>query len=225
MAAILIPCFSNRAFAFCSSTSCPLQYGHQSAERKKRRTVPFGPFKVSRVCSRPNWSRSEKAGAFWPTASPIAASGFTDAFRIVLPSSAPETVTLSPNRPAAWSGGSRLYNCLEVSSYSIFAPVASLSVHLGNSAKASSEVQFALMMIPDHGPEFGWLFWPFRERPAANRSTRAGNNGRFAILHSPWRDFEVAMTCCFLHPNIRRAAFACNSRFSGTPRASSQEDV
>jgi hypothetical protein len=32
IAASLIPCFSNRAFALCSWTSCPLQYGHQSAE-------------------------------------------------------------------------------------------------------------------------------------------------------------------------------------------------
>src|SRR5436190_3281486 len=71
MAASLTPCFSNRGIALCSWTSCALQNGHQSAERKKRRTVPFVPFKLSRVCTRPNWSRTEKAGAFWPTATPI----------------------------------------------------------------------------------------------------------------------------------------------------------
>src|SRR5712692_855812 len=58
MAASLTPCFSNRGMALCSWTNCPLQNGHQSAERKKRSTVPLGPFKESRVCTRPYWSCS-----------------------------------------------------------------------------------------------------------------------------------------------------------------------
>src|SRR5256885_1000025 len=82
MAASLTPCFSNRGIALCSWTSCPLQNGHQSAERKKRRTVPFVPFKLSRVCISPNWSRAEKAGAFWPTASPIDIESSPDGHRV-----------------------------------------------------------------------------------------------------------------------------------------------
>src|SRR5260370_40089640 len=48
MAASLIPCFSNLSVAACSSTSCALQKGHQSAERKNSRMVPFVPFNVCR---------------------------------------------------------------------------------------------------------------------------------------------------------------------------------
>ena len=35
MAADLIPCFSNRAFASYGSARCPLQYGRQLAEHRK----------------------------------------------------------------------------------------------------------------------------------------------------------------------------------------------
>ena len=72
MAATLMPRASNFCFAFCSWTSCALQKGHQSAERKKSRTVPFAPFNVSMDWSWPNWSRSAKAGAFCPTCNPTA---------------------------------------------------------------------------------------------------------------------------------------------------------
>ena len=57
-----IPCSSNRALAPSSSTSWPLQYGHQSTERKNRSTVPCFPLSVSRFCSCPNWSGAEKPG-------------------------------------------------------------------------------------------------------------------------------------------------------------------
>ena len=58
----------------CSSTNSPLQYGHHSAERKKRITVPFDPFSAARSCSRPNLLWAAKAGAFWPMFNPMAVS-------------------------------------------------------------------------------------------------------------------------------------------------------
>src|SRR6266851_5162419 len=70
MAANLIPCASNRCFAPCSCTSCALQYGHQSAERKNSTTVPFGLFRLSLDISRPNWSWAVKDGIFRPTFEP-----------------------------------------------------------------------------------------------------------------------------------------------------------
>src|SRR6516165_5780385 len=71
MAANLIPCVSNCCLAPCSFTSCALQYGHQSAERKKRSTVPFGLFRLSLDNSCPNWSRAVKSGIFRPTFEPV----------------------------------------------------------------------------------------------------------------------------------------------------------
>ena len=50
----LTRCCSNVALAFCSCTSCALQNGHQSAERKKSMTVPLEPFKDSFDCLWPN---------------------------------------------------------------------------------------------------------------------------------------------------------------------------
>src|SRR6266852_7951139 len=44
MAASLTPCFSNRGIALCSWTSCPLQNGHQSAERNKEKNGAFRSF-------------------------------------------------------------------------------------------------------------------------------------------------------------------------------------
>jgi hypothetical protein len=151
MAASLTPCFSNRGMALCSWTSCPLQKGHQSADRKKRRTVPFLPFKVSRVCTLPNWSCTEKAGAFWPTASPIDI-GCTEATRIVSPSSVPRTVTLSPRWAVTDPCGSRPYITLLVSSYRVsFAPGTFL-VHSEDSLNASSALQLLDTIVPDHAP-------------------------------------------------------------------------
>ena len=46
--------------------------------------MPCGPFRVSRVCSWPNWSRAENAGAFCPTASPIEVSISRDATWMVV---------------------------------------------------------------------------------------------------------------------------------------------
>src|SRR6267378_1111621 len=40
MAASFSPCASNRCFVLCSCTSCALQKGHQSAERKERTPAP-----------------------------------------------------------------------------------------------------------------------------------------------------------------------------------------
>src|SRR5229473_1048737 len=80
MAASFNPCASNLCFAFCSCTSCALQKGHQSAERKKRSTVPFGPLSVSLDCSCPNWSRMENAGAFCLTAETLLADESSCAF-------------------------------------------------------------------------------------------------------------------------------------------------
>src|SRR5713226_1168129 len=74
MAASFSPCASNLCLAFCSCTSCALQKGHQSAERKNRRTVPFDPFKVSFDCPWPNWSCAANVGAFCPTGRPIVAA-------------------------------------------------------------------------------------------------------------------------------------------------------
>src|SRR5260370_21093707 len=71
MAANLIACASNRCFAACSCTSCALQYGHQSAERKNSTTVPFGLFRLSLDISRPNWSRAVKGGIFRSTFEPV----------------------------------------------------------------------------------------------------------------------------------------------------------
>src|SRR5713226_85832 len=71
MEANLIPLVSKRCFAFCSCTSCALQNGHQSAERKNKSTVPFVPFSVSLGTSSPNWSRAVKGGIFWPTFGPV----------------------------------------------------------------------------------------------------------------------------------------------------------
>src|ERR1700752_5214025 len=78
MAASFRLCASNLCFAFCSCTSCALQKGHQSAERKKRSTVPFGPLSVSLDCSCPNWSGMENAGPFCPTESPTAETLLAD---------------------------------------------------------------------------------------------------------------------------------------------------
>jgi len=39
-----------------------LQYGHQSAERKKTTIAPFGPSDEARVCVLPSWSVPEKSG-------------------------------------------------------------------------------------------------------------------------------------------------------------------
>src|SRR6266851_2068290 len=75
MAANLIPCASNFCFVFCSCTSCALQNGHQSAERKNKSTVPFVPFSVSLDTSSPNWSRAVKGGIFWPTFGPVNRAG------------------------------------------------------------------------------------------------------------------------------------------------------
>src|SRR6267143_1644127 len=71
MAANLIPCPSKRCLAFCSCTSCALQNGHQSAERKKRSTTPREPFRVSLDRSCPNWSWATKGGIFCPALDPV----------------------------------------------------------------------------------------------------------------------------------------------------------
>src|SRR5207245_698417 len=44
----------SRSACFASSTSWPLQYGHQSALRMKAITAPARPAIVSSVCRRPN---------------------------------------------------------------------------------------------------------------------------------------------------------------------------
>src|ERR1700687_1462554 len=185
MAASLTPCFSNRGMALCSWTSCPLQNGHQSAERKKRRTVPFVPFKVLRVCTFPNWSRMEKVGAFWPTASPMDINS-TEATRIVSSSSVPRTVTESPRRAVTNSCGSSEYMTLLVSSYSAnFAPGTFLA-HSGDSLNPSSALQALVTIVPDHDLEFVVLSCP----TAAMETTENSNNRkaqiRLAAEKGPW---------------------------------------
>src|SRR5512137_2020366 len=73
-----------------------------------------------------------------------------EATRIVSPSSAPRTVTLSPRRAFTDSCGSRPYITLFVSSYSAsFAP-GTLFMHSGDSANASSALQLLDTTVPDH---------------------------------------------------------------------------
>src|SRR6266436_5107803 len=184
MAASLTPCFSNRGMALCSWTSCPLQNGHQSAERKKRRTVPFVPFKVSRVCTRPNWSRIEKAGAFWPIPSPMDINS-TEAIRIVSPSSVPRTVTLSPRWAVTDSCGSRPYITLFVSSSSAAFALGTFLVQSGTSAKASSALQLLDTSVPDHAPELvvelPELLCPAAARGIIEKSAATQRKKRFAV--------------------------------------------
>src|SRR5262244_3168419 len=78
MAASLSPCSANFCLAFCNWTSCALQKGHQSADRKKRITVPREPLSVLLDCSCPNWSRRANAGAGCPIGSPIEAADGAD---------------------------------------------------------------------------------------------------------------------------------------------------
>src|SRR5260370_16930530 len=70
IAASFSPCASNLCFAFCSCTSCALQKGHQSAERKKRSTVPFDPLSVALDCLWPNSSPRTKPPVAWPISPP-----------------------------------------------------------------------------------------------------------------------------------------------------------
>src|SRR5260221_14367051 len=70
-----IPRSLNLCWACCNSTSCILQYGHQSAERKNKSTVPFFPATVLFVCSLPNWSRALKGGAGSPSPGPAFSLG------------------------------------------------------------------------------------------------------------------------------------------------------
>ena len=58
----------------CSSTSCALQYGHQSAERWNSKIAPFGPKTESSVRSRPFWSDKLKVGTCSPTCGPSSAT-------------------------------------------------------------------------------------------------------------------------------------------------------
>src|SRR5437879_2430163 len=97
---------------------------------------------------------------------------------MVLPSSAPSTMTLSPRCPAAGVCGSRSSTRRRVSSYKAsLPPEAVFSVHLAASAKASSGVQLPLMITPDHdaGPValFCALFSCPRPRAAAAKSASA----------------------------------------------------
>src|SRR5947208_3619647 len=97
---------------------------------------------------------------------------------MVLPSSAPSTMTLSPRWPAAGVCGSRSSTRRRVSSYKAsLPPGAVFSVHLAASAKASSGVQLPLMTTPDHdaGPVtlFCSLFSCARPGAAAAKSASA----------------------------------------------------
>jgi hypothetical protein len=58
----------------CSSPSCPLQYIHQSAERKKTRTKPRRSINEAKLRLRPDWSSNSIPGAFAPTEIPTAAA-------------------------------------------------------------------------------------------------------------------------------------------------------
>src|SRR5579859_1352475 len=180
MAASVTPCLANRGMALCSWTSCPLQKGHQSAERKKRRTVPFAPLRDSSVCTRPNWSRAENGGACWPVARPMDI-GVTDATWIVSVRSVPRTVTASPRCACTDSWGSRLYITRSVSSYSAsWAPGMSL-VQSGDSAKASSALQLLETRMPDQAPDFVATFCAagardVRKRRAQKRKKRVVEN-------------------------------------------------
>src|ERR1700680_457449 len=172
MAASLTRCFSNRGIALCSWTSCPLQKGHQSAERKKSRTVPFAPFNVSRVCVRPSWSRTEKPGAFCPTASPTDINSM-ETNCIVSPSSLPRMVTVSPRCAAIFCCGSRPYVTRLVSSYSAsFAP-GTLRPHSGDSLKASSAVHALDTRTPDHDSALVTLFCWANAREAIENKNRS----------------------------------------------------
>ena len=51
MAASPMPLCRNVSRAFCNWTSCCLQNGHQSAERKNSSTTPLGPIRDERLCS------------------------------------------------------------------------------------------------------------------------------------------------------------------------------
>src|SRR5438094_9489767 len=62
----------------CSSTSCVLQYGHESAERKKTSMAPFGPMMDCRVHIFPVWSLSMKSGTCSPTCGPSLETSIPD---------------------------------------------------------------------------------------------------------------------------------------------------
>ncbi|MXY25669.1 MAG: DUF3891 family protein [Acidobacteria bacterium] len=58
------------SYRLCSSTSCVLQYGHQSAERLNTSISPPGPINDRRSRAAPFWSTSEKDGTTSPTCGP-----------------------------------------------------------------------------------------------------------------------------------------------------------
>jgi hypothetical protein len=56
-------------------------------------------------------------------------------------------------------------------------------VHFANSAKASSAVQPALMMMPDHVPEFAILFCASTEKVKVQNKMLVHANKRDATFH------------------------------------------
>jgi hypothetical protein len=65
------------------------------------------------------------------------------------------------------------------------APGASVSVHFGASAKASSAVQLLLMMTPDHVPEFGFSLCPVSANPKAKKNSATQITGKFILIMFP----------------------------------------
>src|SRR5262249_30921052 len=65
-----MPCRFNESSRPCSSTSCVLQYGHQSADRKNTSIRPREPSNDVSVRERPCWSVKVKSGTRAPTCGP-----------------------------------------------------------------------------------------------------------------------------------------------------------
>src|SRR5712691_2100 len=65
----------------CSSTSCVLQYGHQSADRKNTSTTPLGPITDWSVRGWPVWSGRLNAGTAAPTRGPSFSTSIVSADR------------------------------------------------------------------------------------------------------------------------------------------------
>src|SRR5580692_11989960 len=70
MDAMWMPLASKLWRAVSRSINCDLQNGHQSADRLKRISSPFGPERDCNVCGFPSWSLRLKEGIFTPGCRP-----------------------------------------------------------------------------------------------------------------------------------------------------------
>src|SRR5215469_12465772 len=145
-----------RARCRFASTSCPLQKGHQSAERTKNTARPFSPIRDLSDCGLPAWSMAASVcGKRWPTSGPRILTGLS------VDPDAHDTGNSSTATTASFRPIIRF-------SFPV-AALAVLSLHAGLSMRLRSEESLAFLIL--------WTRWS----RVSSRSWRLGRGQNLGV--------------------------------------------